>query len=99
MESRYSALRTIGTIYKVLAILALIFTVLAMCGILIASTASEEGGIFAGIIGAVGALIYFGGLSLTLYAFGEFIYLLIALEENTRMTANALLQRKQNPNT
>ena len=58
------------------------------------------GGLFGGILGAlifsVLAIIYGGAVSLTLYAFGEGIDLLLALEENTRMTAMAL-QSQANP--
>ena len=54
-------------------------------------------GLFSGLIGgvilSVAAIIYGGGLALTLYAAGEGIFLLLALEENTRSTV-ALLQQQ-----
>ncbi|MBE0409183.1 MAG: hypothetical protein IBX69_05555 [Anaerolineales bacterium] len=40
-------------------------------------------------------LLYFGFISLTTYAFGEGIYLLLAMEENTR-ASSLLLQRQMN---
>jgi hypothetical protein len=43
-----------------------------------------------GVIGAFFGLLYGGGFALTLYAIGEGIYLLLALEENTRLTARLL---------
>ncbi|MFN2157867.1 MAG: hypothetical protein ACK2UX_21755 [Anaerolineae bacterium] len=49
-----------------------------------------------GAIGAFFTILYGGGLALTLYAIGEGIYLLLALEENTRLTAE-LLQAQKNP--
>jgi hypothetical protein len=42
------------------------------------------------VIGALFGLLYGGGFALTLYALGEGIYLLLALEENTRLTAQIL---------
>jgi hypothetical protein len=59
------------------------------------------GGLFGGILGAlifsVVGIIYGGAISLTLYAFGEGIDLLLALEENTRMAAMALQHQANLP--
>ncbi len=59
------------------------------------------GGLFGGILGAlifsVVGIIYGGAVSLTLYAFGEGIDLLLALEENTRMAAMALQHQANLP--
>lgn len=56
-------------------------------------------GLFSGLLGglllSVVAIIYGGGLAVTLYAAGEGVYLLLALEENTRTTA-MLLQQQSN---
>lgn len=57
---------------------------------------------FLGIVWAVVALIYGGGVTLTLFAAGEGIYLLLGLEENTRLTSMLLQQQNfqslpQNP--
>ena len=43
-----------------------------------------------GLVGAFFGILYGGGLALTLYAMGEGVYLLLALEENTRLTARLL---------
>lgn len=110
MEKRYRALRIVGTIYKVLGIIAAALTVLAvlaMCGTSLLGGAALDsvgrqfgqdlggGGVFGGMVGgvifSVLAVLYGGIIAVTLYAFGEMIYLLIALEENTRATA-AMLQ-------
>lgn len=115
MEKRYSALRIIGTIYKVLGVIAGVITiimVLAICGASVMGGAALDtlgqqfgggmgsagmfGGIFGGLIGAFFVIIYGGGLAVTLYAFGEGIDLLLALEENTRATA-MLLRQQQSP--
>ena|SRR3990172_2452972 len=54
------------------------------------------GGVLTGVIGGLLIILYGGAFSLALYAAGEGVYLLVALEENTRETA-MLLQRQINP--
>src|SRR5574337_1153094 len=107
MEKRYRALRTIGTIYKVLAAIVAVITLLSILGLCATSILGGVGqaafsrgsgaGVFGGVLGAlifsVVGIIYGGAVSLTLYAVGEGIDLLLALEENTRITA-MLLQRQ-----
>ena len=46
------------------------------------------GGIIAGFL----VLLYGGGIAVTLYALGEGVFLALALEENTRKTAQTLSQ-------
>lgn len=113
MEKRYGALRAVGTIYKVLGIVAAAVTVLAVISLCASSfyggAALDSmnrqfgrgvvgGGLFGGVVGALvlslAVILYGGVIALTLYAFGETIYLLIALEENTRITAQALQAQK-----
>lgn len=57
-----------------------------------------------GMMGGVGgiavafmSLIYGGGAAITLYGFGEAVYLLIAVEENTRAVATALEAQAGSP--
>lgn len=96
MEQRYAALRMIGNIYKILGLVVGGITALAMLAICAgglrgASTAfSLFGGALGGLLGMLLVLIYGGSIALTLYAAGEGVSLLLALEENTRMTAMAL---------
>lgn len=109
MEKRYGALRTIGTIYKVLGALAAVVTIALLIGVCLTSVlggaAADSlsrqlgsdvglgglfGGVLGGILGGVFVIIYGGGAALTLFAVGEGIDLLIALEENTRSTSLAL---------
>ncbi len=108
MEKRYGALRIVGTIYKVLGIIAAVLTVLAvvaLCGAGAVGGAALDsvgrglgqdfgggayGGMLGGVLLSVVAVLYGGIIAITLYAFGEMIYLLIALEENTRLTAQML---------
>lgn len=103
MQKKYGVLRIIATINKVIAWIVLVLGVLGGCvslvaGVLpgLAATGSRTapgllvGGLAAGIVTSVGAIfisvIYF----LVFYSFGELIYLLIDLEENTRATAEQL---------
>jgi hypothetical protein len=48
------------------------------------------GGVVGGLVGGVVSILWGGGLAVTLYAMGEGVYLLLALEENTRATMNAI---------
>lgn len=109
MESKYRALRTIGTIYKILGIIIGALTLLSILGFCATSLLGVGGAAFSrdlpnilggaagGFVGAiifsVFALLYGGGLAITMYAFGEGVDLVIALEENTRRTA-AFLERE-----
>jgi hypothetical protein len=108
MEKRYSALRTIGTVYKILGVIAGIITLLVTLSICVTSIFGTPifynmmhqygssgmgrsfGSVFVGIIASLLAIVYGGGLTVTLYGFGEGVYLLIALEENTRAMRLAL---------
>ena len=114
MKKQYGALRVVGTVYKILGILAAVVTLLAAIGICVFSvlggaamgSLGEEfgrdtalGGILGSTVGGlliiVPTILYGGATAVTLYALGEGIYLLLALEENTRLTAR-LLQGQAN---
>lgn len=103
IEKKYKALRIIATIYKVLA-----FVVGGLCvigGFLImivgvgssASSSSYYGegvaALFSGVVGGVFLLIYGAVLFIALYGAGEFVYVFLDIEENTRMTSLALTYR------
>ena len=104
MEKRYGVLRIIATIYKVLGILVGIGTVLGALGICALGAMGGAalnglgngqfqgsgiiGGFLAGLVVLLAGAIY----TLTLYALGDGISLLLALEENTRVTATLLQQ-------
>jgi hypothetical protein len=106
MEHRFHALRTIGSIFRVVGYIFLVLTILsafAVCGLTVIGgttaqsfarefgTSTTGAGILGGLVGGLllGLLvILYGGLiSLMLVAFGEGIYLLIDVEENTRKTS------------
>jgi amino acid transporter len=108
LDKRFGALRTIGKIFKVLGIISVVAgVVMAVVSIVFLSMhpfanplnspmfgarALMGGGIWAGLAallwGALGGLVLFGS--------GEVIDLLIAVEENTRASAQ-LLRQQQNP--
>jgi hypothetical protein len=97
--------RVLGYIVAAVTILS----ILAICGLSVASGTVVEsisreiginssgagvaGSIFGGLIVSLIVLIYGGVVAISLIAFGEGIYLLIAVEENTRKTA-LLLQNQ-----
>jgi len=90
---RYRALRTVSTIFKVVA---WVIAILGTLGVLIASIAagsSDEGGTGEALVVLIG-----GGISVALYALfafaaSEMIRLAIAVEENTRRAADAMSSR------
>jgi hypothetical protein len=105
MEHKYRALRTIGSIFRVVGYIILVLTILgalAACGLTViggtaAETASQElglnstgvgflGGLFGGLLLGLVIILYGGLIALMMVAFGEGIYLLIDIEENTRKT-------------
>ena len=104
MEKRYGALRFIGTVYKILGIIVLVLALLgalgACAGVLIGGASFSDAarnsnlpflsGVIGGIIAAVFALIWGGVVGLALIAFGDFISLMLSVEENTRTTASLL---------
>lgn len=102
MDRKFTALRIIGTIFKILAWISLILGLLSAVGALIAGfTLSSQqellgldlGGPLAGIAVFVMTLILAIINFLILYAAGEFIYLFLSVEENTRRMAYFLQQQ------
>jgi hypothetical protein len=96
MEKRFTALRIIGTIFKILAWISLLVGILGAVLALIAGfTMSGQSGplglelggplvaIAMFVVILIIAIFYFLGL----YALGESIYLFLAIEENTRRAA------------
>ena len=102
MEKKFTALRVIGTVFKVLAWISLIFGLLGGVATLIfgITVSGQEGllgldlggplaGIAMFIVSLIVAIFYF----LLLYAAGESIYLFLAMEENTRRMAYFMQQQ------
>lgn len=104
MEKKYTVLRVIATLYKILGVLIALGTILIVILAIVGGAAgggmmrqfgyNDYGG--GGAVLFITAIFMFlgGGLSaLGVYAVGEAIYLLIGLEENTRFTAVLLRDR------
>jgi hypothetical protein len=96
MDRRFTALRIIGTLFKILAWISLILGLVAAIGMLVVGfiLGGQQGplgvqvsGPLAGIAMFVVALIIATINFLSLYAVGEFVYLALSIEENTRRTA------------
>lgn len=102
MEKRFTALRVIGTVFKVLAWISLLVGILgAVLGLVAGFSLGGEdsllgldlagplGGIAVFIAALIAAILNF----LALYAAGEAVYLGLAIEENTRRTAYVVQQQ------
>ncbi|MGD2040130.1 MAG: hypothetical protein PVH11_04845 [Anaerolineae bacterium] len=96
MDRRFTALRIIGTVFKVLAWVVLLVGLLLGIMALIAGFAlsGQLGLIGLDIGGPLAGLILFAVMLITavfgfllLYAIGEMAYLMLAIEENTRRSA------------
>jgi hypothetical protein len=106
MSRQFTALRVVGTIFKILGWLFLIVGVLAAIGALVFGFALTDrfgipgidlGGPLAGIAGFVVALVVAIVYFLVLYAMGEAVYLFLCIEENTRRTAYFVQQQYAPP--
>lgn len=102
MDRRFTALRVIGTVFKILAWITLIFGLLGAISMLVFGfTLSSQqgplgltlGGPLAGIALFLVTLILTVVSFLTLYAIGESVYLFLTIEENTRRSAYILQQQ------
>jgi hypothetical protein len=101
VEKKYKALRVIATLSKVLAFivggLAIIGSVIVLA-VGVGSSSSSYGNtavaqLFSGVLGAVALLIYGILIMIYLYGVGEFIYVFLDIEENTRITNQMLAGR------
>ncbi len=102
MEKRYTALRIISVLYKIIGVITGLLTLLGAVILLFNAPASYNFGIFRVGFGttlvAVLVELVAGGLSaIGIYAIGELISLFINIEENTRFTALILRDRMAPP--
>lgn len=109
MEKRFRALRSIGTLLKILAWIVLVIAVLAAIFVAIAGIGGSigmisdavgqdvsglaVGGAFAAIM--MGGAVLLGGVFnfIVLYAAAEAVFVILAIEENTRLTSMAVSGR------
>ncbi len=95
-RSRHQPLQTIGEIYKALGVILAALTLVIAIGVFVLSTvggttiigtATDSSNmfvsIFDGLLASLFILIFGGSLSVTLYAAGEGMYLLLTIENNT----------------
>ena len=105
MEKKFTVLRVIATLYKIVGVLVGIGTILGVIAQIIGTSAltsllsqnnidlGPAAGPLAVLISAIFTLIAGGLAALGIYAIGDAIYVLINLEENTRFTAILLRDR------
>jgi ABC-type long-subunit fatty acid transport system fused permease/ATPase subunit len=102
MERRFTALRIIGTVLKILAWIALLFGILlAVASVVVGfGLSGQEALLGLDLAGPLGAVAMFIAVIivaifnfLLLYAAGEAIYVFLAIEENTRRAAYILQQQ------
>jgi hypothetical protein len=90
-EERYRALRTVATIIR---ILAYVVAIIGAIGVIIGAIAAiGQGVVGQGLLVLVGGLLYVAVIALFLFAYAELIRLIIAVEDNTRLTAEAVSGR------
>ncbi|BAJ65001.1 hypothetical protein [Anaerolinea thermophila] len=106
MEKRFKVLRFMGTLYKILGVINGVVTLILAVGICAVSVlggasmadfAREYGMHGTEVFGALGGVLLGGGVlilgglsAVFVYALGEGVYVLIAIEENTRAAAMRL---------
>jgi hypothetical protein len=99
MEKRFGALRAIGSIYKALGVIVLLFGIVGAVLVIVGGAAAGggrqgllggAGGLLAGGVGAAVSLLIAFLISLGLYGAGEAIFVVLAIEENTRAAARNL---------
>jgi zinc ribbon protein len=98
-EKRYKSLRLIAMLYKILAFVAggacvLMALFMLVSGIATSSSNTAIGanplGIFGGVLGGLVLLVYGAFLFIFLYGLGEWMYVFMDIEENTRKTNEML---------
>jgi len=98
MEKRFTVLRIIASLYKIIAWVVLALGVLGAVAAVVfpavlTSLAEEQfgalmlGSVMGGVLAAIAVLIVAVVHFLVFYAVGELLYLALAVEENTRETA------------
>jgi uncharacterized membrane protein len=84
--TKYQALRIMSVIFKVLAGLAVIISVIVALIALGSSSRFGASGLAGGFFGAVVSILYGAFVGLYLFAFAEFILVFLDIEQNTRET-------------
>lgn len=85
MEQRFDALRTVGRLLKMVAIIVLVGGFVAGGGLLMRGDMGPDGHIkTAAFLGALAVMIVAAVVGLLLFAAAEIVFVALAIEENTR---------------
>ncbi len=100
MKKRFGVLRTLSAILKILGIIAAVGAVLGGLIALVMSFAGgdmfasmgldEVSGVFVGLFGSIMMIVVGLLYAALLYGYGEFLMLMISIEENTLRTVTLL---------
>jgi hypothetical protein len=103
MEKKFKILRLVATLWKIIAWILLVLSILGGCGVLVTALVagnqfSRQGIPGIGVLGSVAGGIGFALVAIlagflyfvTLFAIAEMIDVALAIEENTRSTAEQL---------
>jgi hypothetical protein len=105
MEKKFTVLRVIATLYKIVGVLIALGTILLVVLEILGAAAGSQylsqlsqyglasGGPVFAFLGVITTFIGGGLTALGVFAIGEAIYVLINLEENTRFTAILMRDR------
>lgn len=105
VTKKYKLLRLIAVVMKILAILlGAIMIIAGLVMIVAGATAGSQStttfpdpgltSLFGGLVGGLLAIIYGVFLFVFLYAYAEWMYVFMDIEENTRITNEMLINRK-----
>ena len=110
VPKRFGIIRFFGTLLKVIAWIALVFSIIGAIGFVVAGSSSvftemlgtalpgqstDFASTGGGILGGIGILFLGLVYFLLFYIGGEFMHMQLAVEENTRLTAALLLKMHQ----
>jgi hypothetical protein len=104
VKKKYKILRLIAVLMKILAIVVgALLIIVGLVMIVAGATASKStpavpdigpGAFFGGLVGGLIMLVYGVFIAIFLYAYAEWMYVFMDIEENTRVTNEMLLGRK-----
>jgi len=104
VKKKYKILRLIAVLMKILAVVVGALLIIVGLVMIVAGAASSKstppfpdtgpGAFFGGLVGGLIMLVYGVFVAIFLYAYAEWMYVFMDIEENTRMTNEMLLGRK-----
>jgi hypothetical protein len=105
VKKKYKILRLIAVLMKILAVVVGSLLIIAGLVMIVAGAAASSkttptvpdfgpGAFFGGLVGGLIMFVYGVFVAIFLYAYAEWMYVFMDIEENTRMTNEMLLGRK-----